>query len=101
MEIAIKKARFVSDSIESCFSGMKGVLFSPTNIEGEAINRIYQAVDEGFDGLVHPSTIVWINRQCARVRFSWLFIRTQVFDPQSSLRNVHVEAMGIFLNCTL
>jgi len=23
-----------------------------TNIEGEAINRIYQAVDEGFDGLV-------------------------------------------------
>jgi 3-dehydroquinate dehydratase-2 len=22
-----------------------------TNIEGEAINRIYQAVDEGFDGL--------------------------------------------------
>src|SRR5215813_2036587 len=23
-----------------------------TNVEGEAINRIYQAVDEGFDGLV-------------------------------------------------
>ena len=23
-----------------------------TNIEGEAVNRIYQAVDEGFDGLV-------------------------------------------------
>jgi len=23
-----------------------------TNIEGEAINRIYQAVDEGFDGLI-------------------------------------------------
>src|SRR5262245_27477213 len=23
-----------------------------TNIEGEAINRIYRAVDEGFDGLV-------------------------------------------------
>jgi 3-dehydroquinate dehydratase-2 len=23
-----------------------------TNIEGEAINRIYQAVDKGFDGLV-------------------------------------------------
>ena len=23
-----------------------------TNIEGEAINRIYQATDEGFDGLV-------------------------------------------------
>ena len=26
--------------------------FSNSNIEGEAINRIYQAVDEGFDGLV-------------------------------------------------
>ena len=25
-----------------------------TNIEGDAINRIYQAVDEGFDGLVRP-----------------------------------------------
>ena len=23
-----------------------------TNVEGEAINRIYRAVDEGFDGLV-------------------------------------------------
>jgi 3-dehydroquinate dehydratase II len=23
-----------------------------TNLEGEAINRIYRAVDEGFDGLV-------------------------------------------------
>ena len=29
-----------------------------TNIEGEAINRIYQAVDEGFDGLVmNPAAI--------------------------------------------
>ena len=26
-----------------------------TNIEGEAINRIYQAVDEGCDGLMNPA----------------------------------------------
>ena len=38
-------------------------------------------------------------RRCARV--SWLFIRTQIFDPQSSLRNVHVEALRIILDRTL
>ena len=31
----------------------------------------------------------------------WLFIRTQVFNPQCSLRNVHVEALRRFLNRTL
>ena len=33
--------------------------------------------------------------------FSWLFIRTQVFDPKSSLRNVHIEALRIFPNRAL
>src|SRR5262249_24557407 len=32
--------------------------------------------------------------------FLWLFIRAQLFDPQSCLRNVHVEAVRIFLNRT-
>ena len=30
----------------------------------------------------------------------WLFVRTQVFNPESSLRNVHVEALRVFLNRT-
>src|SRR5262245_32326912 len=33
--------------------------------------------------------------------FSWLFIRTQLFDPQNSLRNVHVEALRIIVDHTL
>jgi 3-dehydroquinate dehydratase-2 len=33
-----------------------------TNIEGEAINRIYQAVDEGFDGLVmNPAGFTYVG----------------------------------------
>lgn len=57
--------------------------------------------NNGFIPQHRPQHGVWINRHCARVRFSWLFIRTQVFDPQSSLRNVHVEALRIFPNHTL
>jgi hypothetical protein len=33
--------------------------------------------------------------------FSWFFIRTQLFDPQNSLRNVHVEALRIILDHSL
>ncbi len=35
-----------------------------TNIEGEAINRIYQATDEGFDGLVmNPAGFTYAGRK--------------------------------------
>ena len=41
-----------------------------TNIEGEAINRIYQAVDEGFDGLVmNPAGFTYASR--GRVCRTW------------------------------
>ena len=43
-----------------------------TNIEGEAINRIYQAVDEGFDGLVmNPAGFTYAGfslKDCSRER---------------------------------
>src|ERR1700748_3690276 len=43
-----------------------------TNIEGDAINRIYQAVDEGFDGLVmNPAGFTYAGfalKDCSRER---------------------------------
>jgi len=39
-----------------------------------------------------PPLLPYGVRWCS---LSWFFIGTQIFDPQSSLRNVHVEAVGI------
>ena len=43
-----------------------------TNVEGQAINRIYQAVDEGFDGLVmNPAGFTYAGfalKDCSRER---------------------------------
>jgi hypothetical protein len=45
--------------------------------------------------------VVWINRQCARVRFHGFLSERKFSIHKSSLRNVHVEAMGIFPNRAL
>src|SRR5262249_50078661 len=44
---------------------------------------------------------VGINRQCNHVRFSWLSSDRKFSNPQTSLRNVHVEALRIFPNPAL
>jgi 3-dehydroquinate dehydratase len=52
-----------------------------TNIEGEAINRIYQAVDEGFDGITPPNA----TRSTVRATV-WL---TQVARGSRHVRLIH------------
>jgi len=51
-----------------------------TNIEGDAINRIYQAVDEGFDGLVmNPAGFTYAGfalKDCIKAPFETHDVRS-------------------------
>ena len=55
------------DAMLQCHAAKHGYVLDIfyNNIEGEAINRIYRAVDEGFDGLVMKSGWVHLCRLCA------------------------------------